>query len=55
MKLLLIVSPLKSLDQRTQHGLEVCGLSLLIPHANQAGDGVYFIPYHPRNNEVAEG
>ena len=29
-------------NQRVQHGLDSCGLSLLIPRTNQAGNGVYF-------------
>ena len=29
-------------NQRAQHGLYSCGLSLLIPRANQVGNGVYF-------------
>ena len=32
------------LNKQAQHGLDSCGLSLLIPCANQAGNGVYFTP-----------
>ena len=32
------------LNQRAQHGLDSCGLSQLIPRANQAGKMVYFTP-----------
>ena len=39
----LFVPPLV-VNRRDQHGLDSCGLSLLIPCANQAGNGVYFTP-----------
>ena len=37
--------PFLVLNQQAQHGLDLCGLSQLIPRANQAGNGVYFTPY----------
>ena len=37
-------APFLVLKQRAQHGLDSCGLSQLIPRANQAGNGVYFTP-----------
>ena len=39
----LFVPPLV-LNQQAQHGFDSCGLSLFIPRANQAGNGVYFTP-----------
>ena len=39
-----LFAPFLVLNQRSQHGLDSCGLSLLIPGANQAGNRVYFIP-----------
>ena len=50
MQLPLIVRPLKVLDQQSRHGLEACGLSLIIPRTKQVGDGMYFILYHPSDN-----
>ena len=39
-----LFTPFIVLNERAQHGLDLCGLSQLIPCANQAGNGVYFTP-----------
>ena len=39
-----LFAPPLVLNQQAQHGLDLCGLSLFIPRANQAGNGLYFTP-----------